>query len=108
MSLEESRLRRKSAGRNDPCPCGSGKKYKKCHAAEDEAAVSEELAKQHAVAVAEAADAEAAAEHDPKRAAGGKAPGNDPKGPRGSSKGSGSTAGAVASRAASLPRRGAV
>jgi uncharacterized protein YecA (UPF0149 family) len=20
-----------SAGRNDPCPCGSGKKYKKCH-----------------------------------------------------------------------------
>jgi len=21
-----------SAGRNDPCPCGSGKKYKKCHA----------------------------------------------------------------------------
>jgi len=20
----------KSAGRNDPCPCGSGKKYKKC------------------------------------------------------------------------------
>ena len=26
---------RKSAtpGRNDPCPCGSGKKYKKCHGA---------------------------------------------------------------------------
>ncbi len=22
-----------SAGRNDPCPCGSGKKYKKCHGA---------------------------------------------------------------------------
>lgn len=21
-------------GRNDPCPCGSGKKYKKCHASE--------------------------------------------------------------------------
>ncbi|MCA3587256.1 MAG: SEC-C domain-containing protein, partial [Methylocystis sp.] len=19
------------AGRNEPCPCGSGKKYKKCH-----------------------------------------------------------------------------
>ncbi|HEY6198860.1 MAG TPA: SEC-C metal-binding domain-containing protein [Candidatus Binatia bacterium] len=19
------------AGRNDPCPCGSGKKYKRCH-----------------------------------------------------------------------------
>jgi preprotein translocase subunit SecA len=22
-----------TAGRNDPCPCGSGKKYKKCHGA---------------------------------------------------------------------------
>jgi preprotein translocase subunit SecA len=25
-------------GRNDPCPCGSGKKYKKCHGREDEQA----------------------------------------------------------------------
>ena len=24
---------KKSTGRNDPCPCGSGKKYKKCHGA---------------------------------------------------------------------------
>jgi hypothetical protein len=23
-------------GRNDPCPCGSGKKYKKCHGASTE------------------------------------------------------------------------
>jgi len=23
----------KTPGRNDPCPCGSGKKYKKCHGA---------------------------------------------------------------------------
>ncbi|MGH7445888.1 MAG: SEC-C metal-binding domain-containing protein, partial [Longimicrobiales bacterium] len=23
----------KTVGRNDPCPCGSGKKYKKCHGA---------------------------------------------------------------------------
>jgi len=22
-------------GRNDPCPCGSGKKYKRCHALEE-------------------------------------------------------------------------
>ena len=22
---------REKVGRNDPCPCGSGKKYKKCH-----------------------------------------------------------------------------
>ena len=28
-------------GRNDPCYCGSGKKYKKCHLREDEAAERE-------------------------------------------------------------------
>lgn len=28
-------------GRNDPCYCGSGKKYKKCHMAEDKAAEQE-------------------------------------------------------------------
>lgn len=27
------RLTRVKTGRNDPCPCGSGKKYKKCHGA---------------------------------------------------------------------------
>jgi len=26
-------IRRERIGRNDPCPCGSGKKYKKCHGA---------------------------------------------------------------------------
>lgn len=26
-------------GRNDPCPCGSGKKFKKCHGARKQAAV---------------------------------------------------------------------
>jgi preprotein translocase subunit SecA len=32
-------VKRKEAkvGRNDPCPCGSGKKYKKCHGAEQSA-----------------------------------------------------------------------
>ncbi|MGX2943851.1 MULTISPECIES: SEC-C metal-binding domain-containing protein [Enterococcus] len=24
----------KHAGRNDPCPCGSGKKFKNCHGKE--------------------------------------------------------------------------
>ena len=28
----------KNLGRNDPCHCGSGKKYKQCHLAADEAA----------------------------------------------------------------------
>lgn len=32
-------------GRNDPCHCGSGKKYKKCHADQDEAAESARLKK---------------------------------------------------------------
>ena len=36
--LEAARGRLASTGRNDPCFCGSGKKYKKCHLADDEAA----------------------------------------------------------------------
>ncbi|MCY1001818.1 SEC-C metal-binding domain-containing protein [Myxococcus sp. MISCRS1] len=30
-------MSQKKPGRNDPCPCGSGKKYKVCHASEDRA-----------------------------------------------------------------------
>jgi len=30
MDREESRKSKKRIGRNDPCPCGSGKKYKHC------------------------------------------------------------------------------
>src|SRR5687767_7814055 len=37
-TAEASRERLASIGRNDTCPCGAGKKYKKCHLAEDEAA----------------------------------------------------------------------
>lgn len=44
-------------GRNDPCPCGSGLKYKRCHGAawtaEGAAADSERNAEQHADAMAE-------------------------------------------------------
>jgi SEC-C motif len=32
-------------GRNDPCHCGSGKKYKQCHLAKDEATAREARAK---------------------------------------------------------------
>jgi hypothetical protein len=32
-------------GRNDPCPCGSGRKYKKCHLDEDEASARAASAK---------------------------------------------------------------
>lgn len=45
-------------GRNDACPCGSGLKYKKCHAAKDEAART--AAEQAALAAQEAARAAAA------------------------------------------------
>ena len=36
---------RKAPGRNDPCPCGSGKKYKNCHLDKDEAAARAARAK---------------------------------------------------------------
>ncbi len=36
--VEAAHARLASTGRNDPCFCGSGKKYKKCHLADDEAA----------------------------------------------------------------------
>jgi preprotein translocase subunit SecA len=32
-AVEPIRNRQQKVGRNDPCPCGSGKKYKKCHGA---------------------------------------------------------------------------
>lgn len=32
---ERARARLEEAGRNDPCPCGSGRKYKRCHWVED-------------------------------------------------------------------------
>jgi len=48
-------------GRNDPCHCGSGEKYKRCHLPKDDAARSEQLTADLAARTA-AAEAEAAAE----------------------------------------------
>ena len=31
--IEQVKRDEPKVGRNDPCPCGSGKKYKKCHGA---------------------------------------------------------------------------
>jgi hypothetical protein len=58
MNASDYTERLKTTGRNDPCPCGSGKKYKKCHLPADEAARHEELAKaaEEREAVASAAD----------------------------------------------------
>jgi preprotein translocase subunit SecA len=33
MEKPQQVIRKEKIGRNDPCPCGSGKKYKKCHGA---------------------------------------------------------------------------
>src|SRR6185503_14240411 len=44
MPALDAETRFKQTGRNDDCPCGSNKKYKKCHLREDEEAVSKALA----------------------------------------------------------------
>lgn len=46
-------------GRNDPCHCGSGEKYKKCHLPKDNADRSAELAALAATAAAAQAKADA-------------------------------------------------
>lgn len=47
-------------GRNEPCPCGSGKKYKQCHLGADEAKDREARAKATAAAPAAESDGDAA------------------------------------------------
>lgn len=42
MDEKDFLARLKNTGRNDDCPCGSGKKYKKCHLAKDELAQQKE------------------------------------------------------------------
>ncbi|HVO11343.1 MAG TPA: SEC-C metal-binding domain-containing protein [Vicinamibacteria bacterium] len=51
-------------GRNDPCHCGSGKKYKQCHLAADEAKARAERAK--VAEAAPAAESEASAGPGPR------------------------------------------
>lgn len=53
-------------GRNDPCHCGSGKKYKQCHLAEDEAAARTERAKAADATPAAAAEASGPSHPAPK------------------------------------------
>ncbi|MGI9626803.1 MAG: SEC-C metal-binding domain-containing protein [Longimicrobiales bacterium] len=57
---------RLTSGRNDPCLCGSGKKYKKCHLAEDEGARTAALKALEQEAVAHSKDTQS--EVDAKRA----------------------------------------
>jgi septal ring factor EnvC (AmiA/AmiB activator) len=76
MSVNEAAERLRKAGRNDDCPCGSGKKYKKCHLRADEEAASKSLAEGNA-AKAKEAEAEAAANEG--REGQVKSPGERPK-----------------------------
>jgi hypothetical protein len=55
-------------GRNDPCHCGSGQKYKKCHEAADDAKKAAELAAAQAKAQAEKEATEAEAATNPEAA----------------------------------------
>ena len=40
--LKQSPIQKVHIGRNDPCPCGSGKKYKQCHGKTQAAEAAEE------------------------------------------------------------------
>jgi hypothetical protein len=53
-------------GRNEPCDCGSGRKYKQCCLAKDEAAAAKARAEAAANAEPVAAEAAPAAPHPPK------------------------------------------
>ena len=108
MTVEESENRLKSAGRNDPCPCGSGKKYKKCHQAADETAVQAEHARQRAGAeAAAAAEAQEEARGSDSRDARPDHKGKRPHSPQNQQQVT-SKSRNQPPRAANLPRRGAV
>lgn len=109
MTLEAARERHRTTGRNDDCPCGSGKKYKKCHQAEDDALISKELARLEEAAAAELAAKAAEAAEKGDADGNTEAKGDDRKkaGQRGGAPQRGlrpSTGG----KAKNLPRRGAV
>lgn len=102
-------------GRNDSCPCGSGKKYKKCHLSADLAERSAAFAAQKAEAEARAAEKAAEEEEGddatPKGKGGerkGKADKNakvrNAKGGKNATGGKGKEAG----KATNIPRRGAI
>ena len=90
--------RLKTTGRNDPCPCGSGKKYKKCCLDADHAQEHKALEK-----AAEARAAEAAAAEESGEAKDAKPKKNIRKENRNAGK---ATVGK--SQHANIPRRGAV
>ena len=113
MNASEYNGRLKTTGRNDACPCGSGKKYKKCHLAEDEAAKHAELVKaaeerQAALNSENAADAGETSEDAAKDAEGkGESAVSQSKTRRERLKQTGKSS-SGRGRSANIPRRGAV
>lgn len=104
----EYQARLKSTGRNDVCPCGSERKYKKCHLAEDQKA--QQAA--HAVEVAKlAAAALVAAENEEEGAAGTDGPTKSRSGggrKQDRTRQGGTAAGKQGARANNMPRRSAI
>ena len=62
MTEPEFLQRFRATGRNDDCPCGSGKKYKKCHLREDEQAEHNYMAEQEEARAAAVSDEAAKAD----------------------------------------------
>lgn len=111
MTLLLAKERHKNAGRNDACPCGSGKKYKRCHLAEDSQAINAELASAAAAAkaAAELAEAEeAAAGEKTSKASKGAAASSKETSRGGFVKDKTSARASKGEKSKSLPRRGAV
>ena len=101
MMDENYDARLKTTGRNDRCPCDSGKKYKNCHLAEDEAKRSAALKAREEQAIALAAE-NAEAEDDA-------SPADKTKRPVGRNKARPESKARTADRkAGNIPRRGAV
>lgn len=112
MSLEEAQARHKTAGRNDSCPCGSGKKYKRCHQVEDDKVINVELKRladeAQARADAEAENAKAENKGKPGGAGGkGREAQHSTKAKR-SGKSATIKSSSEGAKLQSLPRRGAV
>lgn len=105
MSFDESQLRLKSANRNDTCPCGSGRKYKKCHLPEDETVVHAELKLREEAAKTALAEEAAKAEETE---AGGEPVAKVPAKVRDRQAAARPAKGRAQGRPANLPRRGAV
>jgi len=105
MNASDYAERLKTTGRNDPCPCGSGRKYKHCHLAEDEAARHAELekaAEERQAALDAAEESGETGEADDDAAASNNAPPRRDEHQRGGRTSKGQD------RHANLPRRGAV